>query len=52
MARLPVADSGFCTENVAPPLVLEGSAMPLLPAKERSSGLREVYSAALNTAQR
>jgi hypothetical protein len=44
--------SGFCTENVAAPLVLEGSAMPLLPAKARSPGLPEVYFAALNAAQR
>lgn len=44
--------SGFCTENVAAPLVLEGSAMPPLPAKARSSGLPEVYVAALNAAQR
>ena len=42
----------FCTENVAAPLVLEGSAMPPLPAKARSSGLPEVYAAALNAAQR
>jgi len=27
--------SGFCTENVASPLVLEGSAIPLLAAKAR-----------------
>jgi hypothetical protein len=44
--------SGLCTENVATPLVLEGSAIPLLPEKARSSGLPEVYSAALNAAQR
>jgi hypothetical protein len=43
---------GFCTENVAAPLVLEGSGIPLLPAKARSSGLLEIYLAALNAAQR
>ena len=43
----------FCTENVATPLVLEGSAMPLISLRRREvSGLPEVYSAALNAAQR
>ena len=45
-------ESSFCTENVAAPFVLERSGTAPLPAKARSSGLSEVYCAALNAAQR